>query len=57
MRPRRVLVTGGAGFLGSHLCEREQAYLWKLLGDDVRGPVARPVVKEDDLCVGVGLSQ
>jgi UDP-glucuronate decarboxylase len=22
LRPRRVLVTGGAGFLGSHLCER-----------------------------------
>ena len=22
MRPRRAVVTGGAGFLGSHLCER-----------------------------------
>ena len=31
LRPSRVLVTGGAGFIGSHLCERYLARGWDVL--------------------------
>ena len=31
LRPRRVLITGGAGFIGSHLCERYLAAGWDVL--------------------------
>ena len=42
MSKRRVLITGGAGFLGSHLCERFLAEGWEVISMDnlITGDIA-----------------
>ena len=42
MSKRRVLITGGAGFLGSHLCERFLAESWEVISMDnlITGDIA-----------------
>ena len=35
--PPRVLITGAAGFLGSHLCDRFLSQDWRVVGDRAHG--------------------
>ena len=46
----RALVTGCAGFIGSHLCERLVAEGWDVVGVDAFTPYYDRVLKEANLC-------
>jgi UDP-glucuronate 4-epimerase len=51
---KRALVTGGAGFIGSHLVHRLMSEGWRVTVVDNFDPFYRPVVKHSNLagCVG-----
>ena len=46
---RRVLVTGGAGFIGSHLCERLTAGGWEVICLDNFDDFYPPALKRKNL--------
>jgi UDP-glucuronate 4-epimerase len=48
--PRRAVVTGAAGFIGSHLCERLVAEGWDVVGVDCFTDYYAREDKEDNLC-------
>lgn len=54
MTERRALVTGAAGFIGSHLCERLVAEGWRVRGVDCFTPFYDPALKRRNLA---GLSR
>ena len=49
MSGRTALVTGAAGFIGSHLCERLVAEGWTVRGVDCLTPYYDPALKERNL--------
>lgn len=51
LQPRRVLVTGAAGFIGFHVCQRLLADGTDVLGVDSLTPYYDPRLKHDRLAV------
>jgi len=49
MKEQQVLITGGAGFIGSHLCERLVKEGWKVICLDNFNTFYSPKIKEDNI--------
>jgi UDP-glucuronate 4-epimerase len=54
---KKILVTGAAGFIGSHLCERLVAEGWRVVGLDNFDPFYEAAIKRRNLTTLLGSAQ